>query len=277
MSTSIEPATTAFEPTLAAARQAIYRFASLTVLDPRQGLHSSLADDLVQETAKAATEWLRNEPLAVVESLALGERSLAELRIEPVVSRLPLTSEALNQEYEATFGLLDAGDVPLCETDYIGAKFTFQRSHQMADVAGFYRAFGLDSSSQRAGRPDHIALELEFMAVLIDLERRAAEAGDSERFGVCRRAQERFVREHLAWWIPTWAALLDRLHPNGFYAAVGRLVSAFLPVERTLLGIGLPQPLGEPSRIESPEECDGCLLHATEFSEGVPDERRSES
>jgi len=267
---SIEPATTAFEPTLAAARQAIYRFASLAVLDPRHGPHQRLTDDGVQETARAATEWLRSEPLAVSESLALGERPLGELCIEPILARLPLRSEELNQEYEATFGLLDAGDVPLCETDYIGAKFTFQRSHQMADVAGFYRAFGLDSSSQRAGRPDHIALELEFMAVLIDLERRAAEIADSERRDACHRAQKRFVGEHLVWWIPTWAALLDRLHPDGFYAAIGRLVSAFLPAERAILGVAATQPVDELSRIEAPEECDGCLLHAAESSESLP-------
>ena len=264
MTASLDLTMSCFEPTLAAARQAMYRFASLAFLDPRDGTHRQLADSKLQEFARAAAEWLRSDPRAVAEPLGLGERLLSELDVQPALSRLPCTAQRLNEEYEATFGLLDAGDAPLCETDYMGAKFTFQRSHQMADVAGFYRAFGLDLSNQHRGRPDHIALELEFMAVLIDLERRAAGVPDHERIDVCRNAQRRFLNEHLAWWVPTLAALLGRLHPEGFYAAVGRLVSSFLPADRALLGVDVPRQVVEMSRIEVPEECDGCLLHNAE-------------
>jgi TorA maturation chaperone TorD len=101
------------------------------------------------------------------------------------------------------------------------------------------------------------------MASLVALERRAAEQSDSRRQGqasICRAAETRFLREHLAWWAPAFARLLSRENAGGFYESVGVFLAALLPCERALLGVPPFHSEAEPSPIERPEECDHCPL-----------------
>lgn len=247
------------------ARQAIYRFASLAFLDPRAGAWARLNDAGNQGCVRAAAELLRTDAVAARAEPGLGELSPAALDPDFAFSLLPGSSDALNAEYEATFGLLVSSDCPPYETEYIDSKFAFQRSQQLAEIAGYYQAFGLQPSDQHRERQDHVSLELEFMAVVIGLElfASARPAGDpeaSQRATVCREAQMRFVTDHLAWWVPALARLLALLHGDGFYAASARLLVALLPIERALLGIAPTTAGAQPHTLERPEECEGCLL-----------------
>lgn len=242
-----------------AARSVLYRFASLTLIDPQGGSWSRLAGRSSHECVAAACELLREEPVAVASALSLGEAPLGELEPTAMFARFPGSAELLNAEYERTFGLLVTAGCPPYETEYIDGKLSFQRAQHMADVGGFYRAFGMEPVASRPERPDHIALELEFMAILIGLESRAA---DAEQIEVCRDAQAQFLKSHLAWWVPSFARLLLKENPDGFYAAVGRFLSALLPAERALLGVTACHQPAEPSPLERPEECEGCLVQS---------------
>ncbi len=51
------------------------------------------------------------------------------------------------------------------ETEYTTPDALY-KAHQLADIAGFYRAFGLEMSTENRERPDHLAAELEFMHFL---------------------------------------------------------------------------------------------------------------
>jgi TorA maturation chaperone TorD len=253
----------AFDPALNFARQSLYRFAALTLLDPRAGswkrLDALRRDSLVTEAAAL----VRDEPAAAAEQLALGERPLADLDPQPVLKRLPESAAALNEAYERTFGLLVSGACPPYESEYIDGKFTFQRSQSMGDVGGFYSAFGLQPSREHPERHDHVVLELEFMALLLGLERRAAESDaddGADRAAVCRDAQTKFLKEHLDWWTPAFAKLLTRQDPGGFYEAASHFLAALIPAERSLLGVEPGNHVAAPSSIERPEACEGCLL-----------------
>jgi DMSO reductase family type II enzyme chaperone len=252
-----------YDPALLTARQVLYRFLSLAFSDPRSGCWDSLANLDLQECVNMAATLIRGESAARVPELAPGERRPDSLDPERTCSLIPSTADELNTEYERVFGLLVCGTAPPYETEYVDGKFTFQRSQQLAEIAGFYRAFGLALSEECPDRADHIALELEFMAVLIGLELRAAKHGgtDCERAKTCRDAQRRFLENHLVWWVPAFARLLERENPNGFYAAAGELLTAFLPSERALFGVAIPNVVSGPSLLERPEECEGCLLH----------------
>jgi TorA maturation chaperone TorD len=180
-----------------------------------------------------------------------------------VLDRLPDSDRALNTQYENTFGLLVSSNCPPYETEYINSKFAFQRSNTLADISGFYQAFGLTTSDIRPERPDHVVLELEFMACLLGLERQAYDQ-DSERQKtrrqVCRDAQTRFLHEHLGWWTPAFAKLLRVADPKGFYAAAGDFLAALIPTERAFLKVPpASQPVG-PTTVERPEHCEGCEL-----------------
>ncbi len=254
----------AFDLPLGLARQSLYRFAALALADPRYGTWQQLADPTIAAAAAEAAALLRGEPAAEARPLGLGERPLADLDPAAVASKLPATPGAFNAAYEQTFGLLVSGNCPPYETEYVSSKFTFQRSQGLADIAGFYHAFGLQASTAHPERPDHVALELEFMAFLLGLERAAAESNHVDRLarrGVCRNAQHKFLQEHLAWWVPTFARLLSLQGPGGFYDAVSQFLAALIPAERSLSGVPASSGQVGPSTVERPEDCNGCLLN----------------
>ena len=252
-----------FDPALNLARQSLYRVAALSLLDPRAGAWERLNALRGDPVLDQAEKILRNEPAAIARALAPGERPLARLDASAALARLPASAAELNEQYERTFGLLVSKACPPYETEYIPEKFTFQRSQALADIAGFYAAFGLEPSSAHPERHDHIVLELEFMALLLDMERRAIQhdlPNGCDKAVVCHDAQSRFLKEHLAWWAPAFCKLLARESSGGFYEGVALLLAAFVPAERSLLGIEAATRTVSPSAAERPDECEGCML-----------------
>ncbi|MCC6491414.1 MAG: molecular chaperone TorD family protein [Pirellulales bacterium] len=266
MKNSIKPAQRSgqqFDLALNLAREAMYRFLALSLTDPRHRCWSQLSDLRGDGVLSEAATLLRRCRRLSAAQLALGELPAAHLNPAAALARLPRDKDELNAQYEACFGLLASGACPPYETEYVNSKFTFQRSNGLADVAGFYRAFGLSISDSRPERPDHIALELEFMALVLRLERCSAEedAGlENDRRAICRDAQVRFLADHLSWWAPAFAKLINRQSPNGFYASIGNMLAAFMPIERAVLRVGAPTSPEAIVPLERPEACEGCGL-----------------
>lgn len=80
-------------------------------------------------------------------------------------------------------------------------------------------------------------LELQFMASLLGLEGHARQSRlteCSDRAAVCRSAQSTFLKEHLAWWVPTFGKLLSMEGPGGFYGEVGGFLAAMIAAERSV-------------------------------------------
>lgn len=84
------------------------------------------------------------------------------------------------------------------------------------------------------------------------------EPGATERAAICEEAQRDFFRDHLAWWAPAFATGLRRKSGGGFYASVGAVLAAFLPLERQRFQVTPPRLPVQPALIERPEEQDGC-------------------
>jgi TorA maturation chaperone TorD len=250
------------DPETTRALQVLYHFMALTLADPRVGSWQELTGAGVRELVAAAAAVLREAPQTQAEPLGWGELSPGELDPAGLFNVFPTTIETLNAAYEQLFGLLVSGGCPPYETEYIDSKLSFQRSQALADIAGFYRAFGWSPASSHPERPDHIALELEFMGTLCGMELRA---GREEDRAVCRDAQAKFLSEHLVWWAPALAKLLIYEDASGFYGAAGRLLASLLPAHRALLGVAPHHRPASPSFVERPEECNGCLLQPSEL------------
>ena len=266
----IEIENVAADPALLLARRACYRLVGLALADPRTGTFHELADPATRNLATKAAALLRDEDAAVARPLARGERPLADLDPVRIFNRLPKTATELNDLYEANFGLLGGSKCPPYETEYVPSKFTFQRSNMLADVAGFYKAFGLQTSSSNPDRPDHVALQCEFLAQLLELAFHATtseSAGtttsspvNQQRLEICLEASREFLKEHAVWWLPAFAKLLACQDAGGFYEAVAHFLAALVAAERALARLGLPHEAAEPSPIESADECSGCAL-----------------
>ena len=168
-----------FDPAVNMARQSLYRIAAWSLFDPLSGSWDRLNELRSGRVPIEAAALIRRLPEARAADLGPGERHLADLDPQPLLDRLPVSRQVHNAEYEATFGLLVSAACPPYETEYINGKFDFQRSNNLADVSGFYQAFGLTGSREHPERHDHIALELEFMAFLLGMERQAADGDPS--------------------------------------------------------------------------------------------------
>jgi len=128
---------------------------------------------------------------------------------------------------------LFAGEVACSpyETEY---EFdAFAKARQLADIAGFYRAFGLKAATdERASPADSIATELDFLAhVALKLALAGADGRD-DRVGVCRDAARTFLEDHPGQWLPLFCRTLAGLEEvDSFYGAAACLCDAFINQE----------------------------------------------
>ena len=111
----------------------------------------------------------------------------------------------------------------------------FAKANILADIMGFYRAFGVEPAGDRA---DHIAAELEFMHLLTLKEHYAAGEGDQEHAALCREAGQKFFREHLSLWTESLLAAMraslskdDRDH-HPFYEHLMSLLTLLIGSEK---------------------------------------------
>jgi DMSO reductase family type II enzyme chaperone len=107
----------------------------------------------------------------------------------------------------------------------------------LADVAGFYAAFGLEPAAGRPEVEDHVCAELEFMSALALKEAWALTEGHAGGLVVTRDAQRAFLAEHLARWSPGFAARLAETATPGFYPAAAALLQAWLADECARLAL----------------------------------------
>ncbi|MER3415352.1 MAG: hypothetical protein C4297_03945 [Gemmataceae bacterium] len=262
------------------ARECLYRFFSAALQAPGSDVFKSLIlsyDN--QELALAAAKLLnedylsripsdRSEPLALArfpssEQESEGVEGVAQdssytlLEIGAVLSSLQDQVD-LEQHYLSLFGLIPSAQCPPYETEYYPASEPFHRVQQMADIAGFYRAFGLKPGSQQPERPDHVGLELEFMALLCMKQRLALADSQPEAAKICSQAQMDFFKDHLNWWLHSFATALARNEDAVWYAQLGRALGAFALQERVRMGLPAPTVRAKPSFIEKPEEQPEC-------------------
>ncbi len=102
------------------------------------------------------------------------------------------------QEMQSAFmDLFDPVNGPFPYESEHSKTHDFSKANLLADIMGFYRAFGVEPTNDRA---DHISAELEFMHLLTIKEMYASGKGDHENASICRQAGESFLREHLSLW-----------------------------------------------------------------------------
>jgi TorA maturation chaperone TorD len=140
---------------------------------------------------------------------------------------------ATDEEYDRLLGHTVRSECPPYELEFRTAE-VFQQSQTLADIAGFYRAFGFDASGPLAERADHAAAEWEFLAVLSIKESLAACEAETE---CCVEAQRAFLAEHAAAWMPAFFARIRKADPHSFLARVADLAEEVLRQWCDTLGV----------------------------------------
>lgn len=128
--------------------------------------------------------------------------------------------EELAVDYATVFlaaGSADGSAAIPCESVYTSPKRIFMQD-AWEDVSRWYAEKGLGRDGSADGlHEDHLALELEFIAWLI--ENSTAEE------------QSDFLNSHLLNWVPAFVADIEKCARVDFYKAVGRITAAFLSLE----------------------------------------------
>jgi TorA maturation chaperone TorD len=149
---------------------------------------------------------------------------------------------ALGDEYVFLFDR--AAKVPPYEGAWGEAPQLAGKAALLADVAGFYAAFGLAPGEAQPDVEDHIAAECEFMSVLALKEAYALSESDEEGAAITRAAQSRFVGDHLGRWSGTFAGALRDASPVPYYGALADLLGAWVTAEIERLGAAPSVVLG---------------------------------
>lgn len=259
-------ATSSDERAVTLAREGLFRFLAAALSDPISSRYQQVLDPVNQKFAVDAADLLRDELSQAVLALGEGELPIQHLDVRPLLGHFRMAPAEQQAEHQRVFGLIPALKCPPYETEYHANSDAFFRAQQMADVAGFYQAFGLQIGAAAPERPDHLTLELEFVAFL---HLKARQADGPEEARVCTEALRSFYADHVAWWVPAFTRALRRHAGNGFYHTLARIVAALMAAERRFLGITAPTLPLLPMvsvRPEEPTECGSCELDSGEQS-----------
>jgi putative dimethyl sulfoxide reductase chaperone len=156
----------------------------------------------------------------------------------------------LQAEHRRVFSNVITLDCPPYETLF-GNDHVFAQSQVMGDIAGFYRAFGVELSKDIHERLDHLSVEFEFMHFLAYKESYGA-----DKTQIVLDAQKKFVKNHIGRWVPLFCRMLVKKAGSGFYKHVADLMAEWMDFEVAFLGV-VPQPYSEtdyrPATFNSPE------------------------
>ena len=236
---------------LAVARSFIHRFLAKAYEDPMPETWRWLTQGQTINSLRAANAFVGQSLLASAESL--------------IAALQPAAYDSFLNAYLAAFGHAARGSCPLNEIEYgdIKADPLFQ-PHRLADLAAFYRAFGLEVTEDAGERQDHICLELEFMCVLAAKEAYAVEHQfDSDQLAQCRDAQKKFLREHLGRWTPAFARRLAAATNEPTLRALAEFTRAFIESECARFGVnpGSEELSLRPVDEAADRACDSCGIN----------------
>ena len=236
----------------ALARSFIHRFLALCFEDPTEERWTKMANCDCREVLQPAIHTLAIP--AITEAARTFQAQL-----------VPEAFDSFLTACLAAFGHAARGRCPLNEIEYgdIKADPLFQ-PHRLADLAAFYRAFGLEVAGNADERHDHICMELEFMCVLTAKEAYAlGNQLNADAISICRDAQKRFLRDHLGRWTPAFTRRLARMAAGTPLEALANLTRSFIESECALFGVtpGSEDLLLRPVDAASETMCDSCGLN----------------
>jgi TorA maturation chaperone TorD len=166
--------------------------------------------------------------------------SLADARVPPALATLARAArEADPAAVAAEYVFLFDRQVQCSphEGGYGDGPRLAGKSALLADIAGFYTAFGLAPSTGEPEVEDHIVAELEFMSALAVKEAWALAAAEAEGLAITRAAQAAFLADHLGRWAVAFAEAIAAATPLAYYTTSAALLSLWVSAECERLGV----------------------------------------
>lgn len=161
----------------------------------------------------------------------------------------------LQAEHRRVFSNVITLDCPPYETLF-GNDHVFAQSHVMGDIAGFYKAFGVELSKDIHERLDHLSVEFEFMHFLAYKESFSRCHDGAEKTQIVVDAQKKFVKNHIGRWVPLFCRMLAKKADSGLFKLVADMTAEWMDFEAAYMSVA-PQPYTEtdyrPATFNAPE------------------------
>jgi len=148
----------------------------------------------------------------------------------------PKQLDELRSEY---IDLFDRGKQvnSLYETEY-GRERALVKGNELVDISGFYRAFGFETGGEDvlAEMIDHVAVELEFYALLVLKSEALSQSSDIDGVEIVLDARKKFLKSHLGRFV---GAICERpgVRDSSFYSTVFHYCKEVVSAECDRLGV----------------------------------------
>jgi TorA maturation chaperone TorD len=153
-----------------------------------------------------------------------------------------LTAEDIMLDFEALLRVPGPAYIHPYESSYLSRKKREDRMQwgplngpQARAAQRLYQNEHLSVRSELADFPDHIGVELEFMAQLCRKVAEALQTGDQKTATEKRERQKHFFQEHLLNWPQALAKEMRSKAETIFYRCLADLLSNFLDMEKSFL------------------------------------------
>lgn len=160
----------------------------------------------------------------------LGVRSR---KVARAVKTLPTEPIAALQALQLEYTYLFINAVPHVPAPPYASAYTGQR-HLMGEPAEAalraYREACLSLAENCDVLPDHLAVELEFLAWLNEQAVAAWDAGEEEQAQTRADQQRTFLRDHVQPWLPRFCRRVEEAARVPFYRELARLTASLLSV-----------------------------------------------
>lgn len=234
-------------------RSRLYKLASLAFDRPTAQLEEALtsgefADQLLESAAALEDDPLLEHAEAVAEEAPADEVDV----------------EALYSDWASLFGFEKGGEIQLYEIEYAPGTLVTS-TDTLADISGFYGAFGLELEDGNRERVDHLCIELEFVSHLALQTAYLELDGDEDGVEIVADAQGDFLEDHLGRWAPRLRDTIDEEADVAFYRALADLVAALVDADADRFGVDPtvfnetpPSPLEDVTDDEGDFRCGTC-------------------
>ena len=207
-----------YDPDEAVAREDVCRFLSACYYEPA----AEFAEEKLFDNMLIAAR--RIDPYLAEHARRLGDAFAAQ------------DIETLLVDYTRLFlGPVQALASPYGESWQSAAALTEDKPSLA--VLDLYSEGGFEIDGEFRERPDHVAVELEFLYLLIFNQNQAARAGKSDEADVTKSLQRRFLAEHLGAWIAPFAAAMASGAQSVFYRELSTLTERFVRMQGGTLAL----------------------------------------
>ncbi len=151
--------------------------------------------------------------------------------LQNLISKLDeKNKENIRSEFVDIFGHTLSKQIAPYALEHLKNSDVFFRTQKLADLNGFYKAFGMEVESIE--RADHISTQSEFISFLLLKEILALKDELIEEKEVCEKAFFDFSQDHFLDWVKMFAENLVDKVDGEFYSLAGKFLLTFIENEK---------------------------------------------